>query len=139
MEILNINAAKELLAHYKSLTLAQLEHEWDEFEKETSEFWWQEEPLITGGDIMGSLTGFGTTGSCPLCNACNTKCDKCIYSLLEDYIKLDYPCLDKTYEDVDGSLNPEALYTNLQFRIERLEKAINIYEGKYKGSERTSN
>lgn len=122
--IKNLQAAKELLAHYKSITLAQLELEWNDWEDQLSEFG----SVVDGGDVMSGLTGFGTTGSCTLCQACNTQCHHCLYSLLSDYDKHDYACLDKTYHLVSDATSFEELYRGLQFRIERLEKAIELCE-----------
>lgn len=126
--ITNIQAAKELLAHYKSLTLAQLEHEWSRFEEDIERIEWGDPSDIVGGDVLHDITGFGTSGSCTLCNACNTQCDNCVYKTLNDYPEDSFYCLDDTYTAVEESINPDELYTNLQFRIERLEKAIKYAE-----------
>lgn len=132
--VTNLQAAKELLAHYKSLTLTELEIQWEKVSKDYED---SEEPFINGGDVMNGITGFGTVGSCPLCNACNTNCEFCIYSVFVKTFE-DYPCLDTTYFDVEDSMNPQDLYDALQFRIDRLQNAIDIYERELRSSKRTS-
>lgn len=115
----NKEAAIELVLHYKSITLEQLRHEWTEWEKETEED-------ATGGDILGSLTGFGVTGTCPLCQSCNTQCGNCVHSLEGRYNGIDYPCIDVAYRNIDNALTPEDLYTALQSRIDLLESLLNV-------------
>ena len=117
----NLEAAKELLAHYKSLTLAYLQSEWQKFSDQFGS-----EMSITGGDVMQGITGFGTTGSCTLCHACRVNCDECIYSVMDDVDEDYYTCLDITYYKMDNAFTPEKLYEAIQFRIARLEKAIEL-------------
>lgn len=116
----NLETAKELLAHYKSLTLAYLQDEWLKFSEQ-----FDSEILITGGDVIQGITGFGTTGSCSLCNACHVNCSNCIYSVLND-VEDGRNCLDITYHKVDCAITPEELYEAIQFRIDRLQKAIDL-------------
>lgn len=122
--IKNLEAAEELLALYKSLTLTEIQYQWDKYVESIDPELLDEYTWVSGGDVLGSITGFGTTGSCKLCKACEVVCSDCLYSKLNDYTEDDYPCLDNTYHLVDNCVTPEDLYTNLQLRIERLEEAI---------------
>lgn len=117
---MNIEAAKELLAHYKSLTLNELKFQWDKYMEE------YECDYINGGNVLGEITGFGCTGSCPLCRACNTNCNQCIYSLGREYDGFgDFPCINESYHKIADALSADELYEALQYRIEGIENLLN--------------
>ena len=121
--IKNLEAFKALLAHYKSLTLTELQYRWQKLE-EDCDF----DYVANGGDVMGSITGFGATGSCTLCQACNCFCEGCVHSLSPDYNGIDYPCLNTSYLKMDDANCPEDLYKHLQDRIEYMEGLLNILQ-----------
>ena len=121
--IKNLEAFKELLAHYKSLTLTELQYQWQKLE-EDCDF----DYVANGGDVMGSITGFGTTGSCILCQACKGVCEECVHSLSSDYNGIDYPCLNISYLKMDDANCPEDLYEAIQYRIEYMEGLLNLLQ-----------
>lgn len=119
--IKNLEAFKELLAHYKSLTLTELQHQWQKLE-EDCDF------DANGGDVMGDITGFGSVSSCILCQACKCICENCVHSLSPDYDGLNYPCLNTSYMKMDDADCPEALYEAIQYRIEYMEGLLNLLQ-----------
>lgn len=118
--IKNLEAFKALLAHYKSITLTELQYQWQKLE-EDCDF----DYTADGGDVMGGITGFGTTGSCTLCQACNCVCAECVHSLSPDYNGIEYPCLNRSYLEMDEATCPEDLYDAIQDRIEYMEGLLN--------------
>lgn len=113
-------SALELIQHYKSLSLTELTYQWEKLSEE-----WDTND-ITGADVLGDITGFGSTGSCSLCKACNTDCEKCIHSLTIKDPSEGFRCVTKTYYDIESAKNPEELYTAIQHRITYLETLINM-------------
>lgn len=110
----NIKAAKELLEKYKSITLEQLE---EDYEKD---------PILSGFDILNKITGFGNTTSCILCKAINEECVNCIYSFRID--ERPFPCIDKIYTEMDKATSAEELFNAIQKRISYLTHIIEWYE-----------
>lgn len=108
----NLKEAKELLEMYKSITLEQLE---EDYEKD---------PFLSGFDILNKITGFGNTTSCILCKAVDEGCINCIYSFRIDEI----PCLDKIYIEMNKATSAEELYNAIQKRISYLTHVIEWYE-----------
>jgi hypothetical protein len=119
--IKNLEAFKELLAHYKSLTLTELQYQWQKLE-EDCDF----DYVADGGDVMGGITGFGTTGSCTLCQACKCVCEECVHSLSS--YGIDYPCIDTSYLKMNDATCPEDLYEAIQYRIEYMEGLLNLLQ-----------
>lgn len=121
--IKNLEAFKELLTHYKSLTLTELQHQWRKLDEDCDLDY-----VANGGDVMGDITGFGSTGSCVLCKACNCVCEECVHSLSPDYNGVDFPCLNRSYLEMDDADCPEALYEAIQDRIEYMEGLLNLLQ-----------
>lgn len=110
----NLKAAKELLEKYKSITLEQLEEDYE------GDF------IPLGFDILNKITGFGETTSCILCKAVNGVCVNCIYSFRISGRKV--PCLDEIYKEMENATSAEELYNALQKRISYLTHVIEWYE-----------
>lgn len=110
----NLKEAKELLEKYKSITLEQLE---EDYEKD---------PILSGFDILNKITGFGNTTSCILCKAVNEECVNCIYSFRID--ERPFPCIDKIYTEMDKATSAEELFNAIQKRISYLTHIIEWYE-----------
>lgn len=49
--IKNLEAFKELLAHYKSLTLTELQYQWQKLDEDCDLDY-----VANGGDVMGGIT-----------------------------------------------------------------------------------
>ena len=110
----NIEAAKELLEKYKSITLEQLEE------------YYENDPILLGFDILNRITGFGNTTSCILCKAVDGECVNCIYSFrIGERL---FPCLDKIYNEMDRATSAEELFNAIQKRISYLTHVIEWYE-----------
>ena len=123
----NINAAKELLANYKAITL-------DQIIKIHAEITEQEDIIPSGYDIMEKLTGFSSVSKCMLCqeaqklaNNNHNFCKYCIY-INSDEIYDYYSCVNETYKALGEAYTPEKIYDALQDRIEFLEQSIVNYE-----------
>ena len=110
----NIEAAKELLERYKSITLEQLK---DIYKKH---------PDWEGQRVMKSITGFGTI-HCPICAGVSKGCEECIYSfrIVNNW---DIPCMGIIYREMEESTSAEELYNALQKRINYLTHVIEYYE-----------
>lgn len=110
----NIEAAKELLEMYKSITLEQLEEDYE------GSF------IPLGFDILNKITGFGETTSCILCKAVHGVCVNCIYSFRMD--KIIAPCIDEIYKEMEKATSAKELYNAIQKRISYLTHVIEYYE-----------
>ena len=110
----NIEAAKELLEKYKSITLEELEEEYE------GAF------IPLGLEILNKITGFGDTVSCILCKAVYGMCVKCIYSFRID--EREVPCLDEIYKEMKNAESAEKLFNAIQKRISYLTHIIEWYE-----------
>lgn len=109
----NIEAAKELLEKYKSITLEELEQKYKRY------------PGYKGKFIMATFTDFGTI-YCILCKAANNMCSRCIYLFRLDIQRL--PCMDIIYKEMENATSAEELYNALQKRISYLNHIIQWYE-----------
>ena len=122
----NINAAKELLAKYKSITIDQITEVYNKMIE-------QEEDIMPNGyDVMEQITGFSSTVKCMLCQEAKKLvqkniyyCQCCIYTINSVF---DYLCIEETYRAIGDAHTPEDIYNALQARIEFLNQTINIYE-----------
>ena len=122
----NINAAKELLAKYKSITIDQITEVYNKMIE-------QEEDIMPNGyDVMEQITGFSSTVKCMLCQEAKKLvqkniyyCQCCIYTI---NTSADYLCIEETYRAIGDAHTPEDIYNALQARIEFLNQTINIYE-----------
>jgi hypothetical protein len=111
----NIEAAKELLEKYKSITLEQLMKE----QKNHCYFG-------KGGIVLHRITGFGS-GNCVLCKSVHSICKNCIYSFREVY-EPHVPCIDVIYKEIEKAKSAEELYNAIQKRISYLTHVIEWYE-----------
>lgn len=124
---MNINAAKNLLEKYQSITLDELTMVWLKLELDS-------ECGIQGSDVLEEITGFGSTGTCMLCKEAQTLkvdgeffCNHCIYSI-HGYPSIDMFCLDSTYDAIAEAKNEKQLFEAIQNRIKYLKETIDFYE-----------
>lgn len=124
---MNINAARELLEKYQSITLDELTMIWLKLELDS-------EYEIQGSDVLAEITGFGCTGTCILCQEARSLkvdgefyCNHCIYSI-HGYPSIDLFCLDNTYNDIASARNEKQLFEAIQNRIKYLKETIDFYE-----------
>lgn len=116
-----INAAKELIDKYQSITLEQLKSLW---EKEVEQ---NPECIIDGGWVLSLITNFGSC-ACVLCKATNQTCSLCIHNYRPNWDKRGIPCIDDVYRKMEESRAPEELYGYIQNRIEYLKYLISYAE-----------
>ena len=113
-QLKNLKEAKELLEKYKSITLEQLEEDY-------------EGGLIPlGFDVLNKITGFGDFTACILCKATGGACVNCIYSFRMD--KRIAPCIDEIYKEMEMAKSAEELFNAIQKRISYLTHVIEWYE-----------
>lgn len=110
----NIEAAKELLEKYKSITLEQLT-------KVPKGHY-----CFGGGYVLRRITGFGS-GYCILCTSVHSICKNCIYSFRE-YYEPNVPCRDIIYKEIEKTKSAEELFNAIQKRISYLTHVIEWYE-----------
>lgn len=115
----NLEAAKELLEKYKSVTLEELKQVFKHLQEE-------ENDVIDGDMVLNTITGFGETSTCLLCKAVNGICENCIYSFRLN--EKPIPCIDIIYGRICNSETAEELYQYLQQRISYLSHVIEWYE-----------
>ena len=112
-----IEAAKELIDKYQSITLEQLKSLWEnEVEQNPG-------CVIEGGWVLSLITGFGSC-ACVLCKAANQNCSLCIHSYSPNRNLLEMPCTDELYCNMKDAKTPEELYGYIQNRIEYLKYLI---------------
>lgn len=116
-----IDAAKELIDKYKSITLEQLKDLWEEESNNHPDC------IIAGGYILALITGFGSC-SCILCKAANLNCNICIHKYNSNSDHEYGFCVDDLYVEMDGTENPKELYECIQKRIKHLEKLVSYAE-----------
>ena len=109
----NIEAAKELLERYKSITLEELEQKY------------KSHPDYSGKQIMQTFTDFGTV-DCILCKSVSCVCSKCIYSFRHEDPFIQ--CMDIIYREMAKSTSAEELFNAIQKRISYLTHVIEWYE-----------
>lgn len=109
----NIEAAKELLEKYKSITLEQLEQRYKRY------------PNNKGKFIMQTFTNFGTM-FCIICKSADNVCLNCIYSFRKENSALQ--CMDIIYKEMEKATSAEELYNAIQKRISYLTHIIEWYE-----------
>ena len=109
----NIEAAKELLEMYKSITLENLKQKYKIF------------PGYNGKRIMQTFTDFGTV-FCIICKSANNVCSNCIYSFRKENPALQ--CIDIIYREMSNATSAEELFNAIQKRISYLTHIIEWYE-----------
>ena len=116
--MININAARNLVQQYESITLEQLK---SNFEKADDNSW---QP------VLSAITGFGDYHTCQLCKEARTItnsndprifCKACVYN--DHHFDMFY-CIDDTYKDICDAESAEELYAAIQNRITYLKQTI---------------
>ena len=132
----NINAARQLLEKYESITLEMITEIWERLEDSDAHPFFSN----SGSSVLKELTGFGSLVKCLLCTEARqlaqqteyaqnnpAYCFHCIY--VNNTQKLDsYLCVEDTYRNLMHAETPQEIYSALQLRIEFLQKAIQDYE-----------
>lgn len=115
----NLSAAKRLIETYRSISIETLEKCFKELGADG-----------LGGSVMETLTGFGRTDTCSLCQ--DTTCNKCIWCppTKEDYNYLLCPCVEHvTFNQIRYADTPKSLKAALLARADILEE---LYENSRK-------
>ena len=112
-----IEAVKELIDKYQSITLEQLKSLWEnEVEQNPG-------CVIEGGWVLSLITGFGSC-ACILCKAANQRCHHCIHKHNPYWDLRGNPCMDGLYINMEEAKTPEELYEYIPKRIEYLKYLI---------------
>lgn len=110
----SINAARKLIALYRSITIEQIE-------KVEEELGYIDEDYY-GEDLAGKITGFARTSKCLLCKAVNEDCRICIYTNR-------FGCISDenidTYQAIKMAKSPEALVYAFNKRADHIESILN--------------
>lgn len=114
----NIEAAKELLERYKSITLEQLTQKYKIFALKHFHF-------KEGRQVMYSITRFGSS-PCILCIGAYCICENCIYSFRNP--QREVPCIDIIYKEMEEASSAEELFNAIQKRISYLTHVIEWYK-----------
>lgn len=121
----NIEAAKRLVEIYRNLSIDELEENFEYYDN--------------GGDIMNSITGFGSMVSCSLCNVVGQtgserpKCKNCVWTVEKGVTKPEEACpcyfyYDESYDNIDDAHNAYDLKEALLVRADLLEGVIKLAE-----------
>ena len=116
----NLPEFKALIERYESITIEEIENNWDTFYYKP------------GMACAQMLTGFGSTSKCTLCKSVSMDCSKCAWFFSktgEEYDKEeDYPCVSrqnyKSYDLIYESTSPSELLTAFRNRAEHMRKHI---------------
>lgn len=115
----NLEAAKELVELYRSITKEQLEEVYNKL--------WLEEDVVYFENILHEITGFGSSRTCHLCKPINGYCPDCIHG--GKSCTAECPCVyDETYGNIEDSESIEDLYDAIQDRADYLESLIKKLE-----------
>lgn len=108
-----IDAALKLADKYRSITLEELE----ESEDNSRQF-----PYHT----LETITGFGDTKTCPICQSINGECSNCIYSFKMPKRDDWYYCVDSiTYGNIYEAESYEELLEAINKRADYIEDLVN--------------
>lgn len=116
----NIEAAKRLVETYRNLSIGELEKKFKYYND--------------GGNVMNSITGFGSVDSCSLCDAVGRssfeepKCKDCVWAVEKGVTKSCYSHYDKSYDNIDDADNAYDLKEALLVRADLLERVIKLAE-----------
>lgn len=111
----NLEAAKELVELYRSITIEQLEEMYNKLYEEDDEVFFE--------NILHEITGFGSVSSCYLCKPIGGRCPDCIHG--QGVCTVASPCaFDETYENIIDAQSIEDLYDAIQDRADYLENLI---------------
>lgn len=115
-----IEAAKELIDKYQSITLEQLKDLWDNEVEQNPKC------VIDGGWVLSLIANFGSC-ACVLCKAADQICSLCIHKYRPNrpnWDKRGIPCVDDLYRKMEYAKTPEELYDYIKNRIEYLKYLI---------------
>lgn len=116
----NLEAAKELVELYRSITKEQLEEIYNKLYINDEDIFFE--------DVLHEITGFGSVKTCHLCRPIGGYCPDCIHGQ-EEGCTAERPCIyDETYENIADSESIEDLYYAIQDRANYLEKLIKQIE-----------
>jgi len=125
MQVKNLDAAKQLVNEYRSITLEQIEKVADNIDSDDG----------FGLSVLRNITGFGSINTCILCSAMGhplpERCEGCIHSFFENgYENCDgYMCvIDKTYDDIESSKSACELLNAVRKRADYLDSLIKTCE-----------
>lgn len=123
----NIEAAKELVKLYRSITKKRLKKVYKTLLEENKD----NEYLKVGyGVVLSRITGFGGKFTCHLCKPINVQCHKCIHG--QPYIEGESTickCVEhETYKNIVGSQSINELYEAILDRADYIESLINKLE-----------
>lgn len=123
----NIEAAKELVKLYRSITKKQLTEVYKTLLKENKD---NKYSKVDYDDVLSRITGFGGTSTCHLCKPINAQCHKCIHG--QPYIEGESTickCVEhETYKNIVGSRSINELYEAILDRADYIESLINKLE-----------
>lgn len=112
----NLEAAKELVELYRSITIEQLEEVYNKLYIGDNTVYFE--------DVLHEITGFGSTKTCHLCKPINGHCPDCIHGG-EENCTAECPCIyDETYENITDAESIEDLYDAIQARADYIESLI---------------
>ena len=113
----NLQAAKELIETYRSISIETLEELYE---------WFGSHGI--GAYIMEDLTGFGCRQTCPLCQG--VTCNECIWFQNANGDYVSSPCTKHiTFSQIQYANNPKSLKAALLARADILEE---LYENSRK-------
>ena len=121
----NLEAAKELVQLYRSITKEQLIEVYNDILKENQNLLEESNYEVDYEEVLSRITGFGKMSTCHLCKAiCGGMCVYCIhYQFYPD--SLICPCIrHDTYRDIVDSNSIDTLYEAIQKRADYLEELI---------------
>lgn len=123
MLVKNLEAAKELVKKYRSISLQDIKN----VVEDKGDQWYNME------SILHNITGFGDTKTCMLCkaigNVVSYGCAGCIYYNLANSEDCRYPCTSHpSYEDIEDASDPYDLFLAIRRRADYLENLINEVE-----------
>lgn len=117
-DIGNIDAVKELIERYESITLDEI--------KEASEYYEDQHTFEYGLHVAENLTGFGDTTKCSLCVAVKLKCKLCIYGFRYDY---RWACTwHYTYANIERAKDAKSLLKAFKERAIYIRKLLKKIE-----------
>lgn len=115
MSIENLDAAKELVKKYRSITI-------DDFNDV------EDDVVLT----LTKITGFGYIDKCSLCKAVDKECRYCLYSYNMD-VNYYYCVNHSTYHDIRNSYSKEEIVKSIHARADYIELLINKIENDHSG------
>lgn len=110
----SINAARKLIALYRSITVEQIEKVEEELGDIGKNYY--------GQKLASEITGFSMSSKCLLCKAVNEDCNICIYTNR-------FGCISdenwETYQAIKMAKSPEALVYAFNKRADHIQSILN--------------